>query len=207
MVNNYCYGLMTSSSRNLRGGGGGRAGTRNRRLTLHGLMRNAMAAQICHILAMILCIISITTLRSSAIDCVCPEDQRVYECSVPGGVATVWRGSAFDCGLASNSIILRHSNPNSVGTCNNGHLVAESIETFNGTFTSQLNVTVSEDLHNKTIECAIEYGNGTVSAINMTTIIVIGKYYCYNSRVQHAGFILNQIPILLSIKSILFKIT
>ena len=106
-----------------------------------------------------------------AIDCACPEDQLVYECSVQGGFATVWRGSAFDCGLASNSIILRHNNPTSIGVCNNGRLVAQIVETFNGTFTSQINVTVSEDMNNKTVECAVEYVN-TVSMINMNTIII-----------------------------------
>jgi hypothetical protein len=107
----------------------------------------------------------------AAVDCACPEDQLVYECSVQGGVATVWRGSAFDCGQASNDIILRHSRSNSVGVCNNGRLVAQIVEAFNGTFTSQLNITVIEDMNNKTIKCAVEYVNGTMSVIKMNIII------------------------------------
>ena len=155
-------------------------------------------AQICHILVIILYLISITALRLSAIDCACPEDQLVYECSVTGGFATVWRGSAFDCGLASNEIILRHSRLNPVAECSNanGHLVAQIVEAINDTFTSQLNVTVSEDMNNKTIECAIQYENGTVSVTMTTIIIVLGKYYCYNRfyRVQYADFISESDP-------------
>jgi hypothetical protein len=116
----------------------------------------------------------------AAIDCACPEDQLVYECSVQGGVATVWQGSAFDCGLASDNIILRHSRSNSVGVCNNGRLMAQIVEAFNGTFTSQLNITVIEDMNNKTIECAVEYVNETSSVINMNTIITaLGTPYYY----------------------------
>ena len=106
--------------------------------------------------------------------CVCPGDQLVLECSVQGGVATEWHGSAFDC--ISNSIILLHgrfSNQQPTGgECNDGKIVAHIIGEFNNTYISQLTVNVTEDMNNKTIECAADTGNGALSSFGASTITV-----------------------------------
>ena len=39
-------------------------------------------------------------------------------------------------------------------------IVAHSIGEFNNTYVSQLNVTVTEDMNNRTIECVADAGNG-----------------------------------------------
>ena len=111
--------------------------------------------------------------------CTCPGDQLVFECSVQGGVATVWQGSIFDCGHGVHSIRLRHSKFNlqqsARGECNNRlsqPIVAQSIGVFNGTYISQLNVTVTEAMNNMTVECTAEYVNAITSIISISTVIV-----------------------------------
>ena len=116
--------------------------------------------------------------------CSCPGDQLTFDCSVQSGVATVWQGSAFDC--ISRSIILLHSRFSEQslpagGECNDGNIIAYSIGEFNHTFISQLNVTVTMNMNNKTIECAVEYpnrtqlnsGKSTVKIATGTVIIII----------------------------------
>ena len=74
---------------------------------------------------------------------------------------TVWSGSAFDCARRDNEITLQHSlyytesnihaRPN--GACNNGSIVAQILRVENDTYVSQLNITMSDSLIGKTIEC------------------------------------------------------
>ena len=87
------------------------------------------------------------------IDCICPGNTVVFECNVVGAIATVWKGSFFDC--PSNSIVLRHSvfTPGINGTCNNGEIVANGIEVINNIYSSQLAVTVNPDMNNGSVEC------------------------------------------------------
>ena len=40
------------------------------------------------------------------VDCVCPGNTLVFECTIVGAIATVWKGNFFNC--PSNSIVLRH---------------------------------------------------------------------------------------------------
>ena len=87
------------------------------------------------------------------VDCTCSGSTLVFECTIVGAIATVWRGSFFDC--PSNSIVLRHrlfqSGIN--GTCSNGAIVARSIEALNNSYTSQLNVIVNQHTNNGSVEC------------------------------------------------------
>lgn len=126
----------------------------------------------------------------SANECICPGDQLMYECTSIGGLATVWEGTAFDCGQASNQIFLRHSKFSSQsspaeGECNNGNIRALGIRVLNSTaFISQLNVTVTKDMNNKTIECATHYLNGTRVTVGMSTVVVAtGKKHVCNTTV------------------------
>ena len=88
------------------------------------------------------------------VDCVCPGNTVVFECTIVGAIATVWKGSFFtDC--PSNSIVLRHRvfTPGINGTCNDGAVVANGIEVINNSYTSQLIVTVNPEVNNSTVEC------------------------------------------------------
>ena len=94
-----------------------------------------------------------SSLQCESVNCTCSGSTLVFECTNAGAIATVWRGSFFDC--PSNSIVLRHrlfqSGIN--GTCSNGAIVARSIEALNNSYTSQLSVTVSQRMKNGSVEC------------------------------------------------------
>ena len=92
---------------------------------------------------------------------VCPENIVVFDCSVSGGVATVWRGSIFNC--RGNQIVLRHHNfvHEASGTCNDGDIVAYSSEVTKNSYSSLLNVTVTPEMHNGTVECVRDDFNAT----------------------------------------------
>ena len=87
----------------------------------------------------------------------------MFECTVCGVGITVWNGTFFDC---EDEIELRHSqyniidpgmDPDNHGSpseeCNQGAVLAKSIGRFGDCYTSQLIVTVGEEMLNGTIGC------------------------------------------------------
>ena len=106
---------------------------------------------------------------------VCPENIAVFDCSVSGGVATVWRGSIFNC--RGNQIVLRHHNfvHETSGTCNDRDIIAYSSEVTNNSYSSRLNVTVTPEMHNGTVECIQDDFNETLVGI-CTLIFTTGIY-------------------------------
>ena len=127
---------------------------------------NNMAAPVFQIISMFC--LSLHTILISAnnslhcdyhANCVlCPEDVLVlkFVCSVSDGAATIlWRGSFFNCPNGDNEIVLCHSifDNGVIKTCNNGAVVAYSTEVTNNSYISQLNVTVSPEMHNGSVEC------------------------------------------------------
>ena len=107
--------------------------------------------------------------------CVYPGDQLTLDCTVQGGVATLWKGSTFDCSinLLHSGFSSRQQSP-AGGECNNGKIVAHSIGGLNGTYISQLNVTVTKDMNNYTIiTCAVLYPNGTDNVMVQNTLIIV----------------------------------
>ena len=103
-------------------------------------------------------------------DCTCPGYYSLYECTVTGGIATVWKGTVFNCQSADNEIVLLHSTK-SAETCNNGAISGRVMEVENGTYTSQLMVKVSPDMNGSTIVCAHDTGMNT-SVINSTLVTI-----------------------------------
>ena len=113
-------------------------------------------------------------------DCICPGDTVVYECTVIGdnGGFTLWMGDFFRCSSGNRVIALRHHQfmniqgggmPNA-RICNNGNVAGRLIRIENGSYTSELNVTLTADIVGRSIECA--YDNGTihgVGSLNITT--------------------------------------
>ena len=99
-----------------------------------------------------------------------------YTCNIAGGGTTLWEGTAFDCPSRFNEILLRHSlfglgppGPAS-GLCNDGAIAARSIGVEDNNFISELNVTVSTNLHDKTIQCS--FIAVTIRIIGVSTIAV-----------------------------------
>lgn len=104
--------------------------------------------------------------------CVCPGYIATYKCTIVGGFATVWQGSAFNC--TGNEISLLHSrfmsNKKKIAECNDGAILGQSLGIENNCYTSQLNVTVSYDMLGKNIECVQDDGRSTLG--RMSTKIV-----------------------------------
>ena len=104
------------------------------------------------------------------------------ECTITGGAATVWQGTVFDDDCQNDKITLRHSQFTSgieiQELCGaRGPIVGRSVSVVDGSFTSQLLVNISENLFDRTIECANKSGqiigskqiNAPSGKINMHT--------------------------------------
>ena len=111
-------------------------------------------------------------------DCVCPGHELRLECTVAGGGATVWRGSAFsDC--IGNRLVLRHSQFESqgiLGVCNNGRIIGRNINTISDSdgikYISQLIIQLDENgtLEGRVVECVHSSGI-QITVIGTHTII------------------------------------
>lgn len=109
-------------------------------------------------------------------DCTCPGYYSLYECTVTGGIATVWKGTAFICPSIDNEIVLLHSNE-SAETCNNGAITGRVINAENGSYTSQLMVRVGPEMNGSTIACAYDNGNRGTPVIDSTLLTVTKGLY------------------------------
>ena len=114
--------------------------------------------------------------RSYKAECICPGDILTFECSVVGGLATIWKGTIFNC--FSNDIFLRHRrfNDGISGECNDGAIFAQAIGITGNYYTSQLNVTVSSEMNNQTVEC-YRYSNMSTPLGKRTVTIAAGKMF------------------------------
>ena len=120
-------------------------------------------------------------------ECVCSGYNLTFECSILGSGATVWQGSAFDCGPSSDRILLSHSQFEGVTDyCNNGAIEGRSIAvidipTNNGTsdkcFMSQLHVALTDAMKNKTVECFHDSNSQQSAIIGNTTLIFTTGIY------------------------------
>ena len=118
-------------------------------------------------------------------ECTCPGRELRLKCTVVGSGNTLWKGTAFDCNIPNNEIILPHTQrfgQGDVGICNNGMIVGHGLNrTFDGLnsmFTSQLVIhlpllnATNSSLDGRNIECI--YDNGT-HVINVGTHVIAYK--------------------------------
>ena len=105
-----------------------------------------------------------------------------YECTVIGSPlgTTVWRGTAFDCTSGEISLLHRAYAETSVlrayGECNNGLITAKSLSVADSMcYTSQLNITISNDVIGKSIECHYDDSNTTTLQLVGATNIITSK--------------------------------
>ena len=107
-------------------------------------------------------------------ECTCPGDVLTYTCTVVGGGATLWSGTAFSCSNTRNEILLRHSRfsveGGAFGDCTNGDLVGRSLSVQDNCYTSQLNVTVSLGLNGRTVECTNDIMSTEMAVVGRSTI-------------------------------------
>ena len=106
-----------------------------------------------------------------------------YTCTVVGGLLTVWSGSAFSCVGSGNEISLRHNDfQTAKGICNNGAIVAYSIENVGSCYTSGLDVRLSTELQGQTITCNIDDGSNPTE-IGSAMLMVSTSLGILNQRV------------------------
>ena len=97
-------------------------------------------------------------------DCACHGNNLIFECTVVGvaGGTTEWKGDAIhSCSVPV--IFLRHRDFITGTTqpivCNGGEIVIRSLRVESDCYTSQMNISFSNTLINRTVVCA--YGNGS----------------------------------------------
>lgn len=109
------------------------------------------------------------------------------------GGSTIFRGlptsSLFvNCTGDEGRIGLPHSQfsrPQGIKkSCNNGAIIAQNLHGENGTYTSQLSITVTSELIGDAIECAHDNGMGIIDVVGMAMINDTGMndpcsyYFC-----------------------------
>ena len=121
-------------------------------------------------------------------DCGCPGENVSYICTAVGGVITVWGGTALTNCDVGNDISLRHHDFSfAPRKCNNGAIIAYGIEVVNNSYTSRLDVRLSNDLQGQTISCSVEYyehdnDSSTVLALGNDTLVVSSQSGMYSLR-------------------------
>ena len=98
--------------------------------------------------------------KVSSKTCICPGHEAVFECTVDDGVTTVWQGSALE-NCSDGTVILRHSKFDEGHTINetcgtSGRVVGHAISAENGSYTSQLIISITPQIIGSLIECATE---------------------------------------------------
>ena len=63
-----------------------------------------------------------------------------------------------------------------MGDCNDGAIVGQSLRVEDDCYTSQLSVTISLDLNNKTVRCVHRSSVGTNTIDESTLTVISGKY-------------------------------
>ena len=114
--------------------------------------------------------------------CTCSGHNQVYECTVVGEGATVWKGTAFECAATNNEIVLFHEYNNGMSSnqrmCNNGTIVGRIIMAENGTYTSQVTVAIRPEMANRSIQCIYDSIDGTTTEIG-SAILTITTGGCF----------------------------
>ena len=106
-------------------------------------------------------------------DCTCPGHSIVYRCTVIGdGGFTRYRGSAFNCSLLGNEILLQHTDYGS-GVMKSCNLIsARSLRVFGNHYESELTVNItSQEQNGQTVKCA--YNSGTTSTEDVIGTLTI----------------------------------
>jgi hypothetical protein len=145
---------------------------------------------VCYVfVSQILLVVCLTTASAQITEfnkAACRGDTLTFDCTVNGGhgVATVWKGSAFNCTHSNNDITLLHSRSNSSvnenGMCDGGELKAYAeLEVLNSNrdkFLSQINITTTYSFtrSNFTVACFYDDGMDETVVSNWTVSISNG---------------------------------
>ena len=98
----------------------------------------------------------------------------------PYGV-TVWRGSALSsCSVHEITLLHRDFGVNTAAAfrncySSNSFIVAQGFKVENGSYISQLNVTVTSDVIGKSVECLYDNQIGTTTTVGSLNLTLSGK--------------------------------
>ena len=122
-------------------------------------------------------------------DCTCQGHSKVYQCTVEGEGATIWKGTSFQCPATSNEIVLLHvqSTPSARGVgCSNGTLIGRIIGAEDGTYISQLAVAVRTELLGRSVSCVHDDLSGHANEIGSTILsVTTSKLNIHSGRQWH----------------------
>lgn len=108
--------------------------------------------------------------------CTCPGHNQIYECTVVGEGATIWKGTLFECVATNNEIVLFHEYSNGISSsqrvCNNGTITGRIIRAENGTYTSQVTITVHPEMDSRSIQCIYDSIDGTSTEIGSDILTI-----------------------------------
>ena len=97
----------------------------------------------------------------------------IYECTVFGGGFTSWQGSAFDCALYGNEVLLSHNDfeHGTIRTCNDGTIVGCSVRIMDNYYTSQLSINFTTVLDGRSIQCMSIGGSRAAVVVGSSTLL------------------------------------
>ena len=109
--------------------------------------------------------------------CACASETLKFTCTIVGSGVTQWDGTAFDCSDNTNEILLLHSDfrNGTDGRCNGGQITGRSLSVKNNSYTSQLSVSTSASLNNKSIRCIRNEANQMVFIGETVLTVISGK--------------------------------
>ena len=110
-------------------------------------------------------------------NCICPGYTLTLECTVNGTQfgATYWRGNFSDC---TNGIVLLHNSNRFTfdkGDCNDGSIVGQGLAVDGSCYTSQINITIDNEINGKSIECYYNFDEQILVG-SLTMNITKGNY-------------------------------
>ena len=124
------------------------------------------------------------TVLTTVSSCICPGHEAVFECTVDAGVTTVWRGSALE-NCSDGTVILRHSKFDEGHTINetcgaSGQVVGHAISAEDGSYTSQLVISVTQQTIGNLIQCTTDSESGSSTQTSVSTGIQL--LITYNTK-------------------------
>ena len=97
---------------------------------------------------------------------------QIYECSITGGGAIVWRGTAFECPSSSNEITLFQCS-SGMQVCKDGAITGRIIRVDeNNTYVSRLAIVIGAEMVGKNISCYHDI-RGTLKLIDYSLLTLI----------------------------------
>jgi hypothetical protein len=120
-----------------------------------------------------------------------------FECTVTGGIFTVWNGDAFQC--INEEIILRNrdfgASPPPTGICmrSDGQIIGEGVSQQNNSFTSRLSFNFTQGLVGSTVNCIVDVNGVDTSTIGTSVLEFSTSKFVHTMSSDHDSCAYNTI--------------